>query len=127
MSHPNSNHILCVDDEPNILRSLTRFLKMNGFEVSSANGAKEAMLLLEVQTFDAVICDMRMPGMSGAELLSRVKLQWPHTLRFLLTGYSDLGPEDLSLEVADLSGFIHKPWDTDELLLRLQGALNDRA
>jgi len=38
-----------------------------------------------------------------------------------------LGPEDLSLEVADLSGFIHKPWDNDELLSRLQGALNERA
>ena len=65
--------ILCVDDEPNILRALTRFLKMSGFEVSTAGSGQEALILFQTRHFDAVISDMGMPGMSGAELLSEVR------------------------------------------------------
>ena len=122
MSNP-SVHILCVDDEPNILRSLTRFLKMNRFDVSTANGADEALTLLAAQRFDAVICDMGMPGMTGAELLTVVKRDWPETLRFLLTGFSDLGADYPALKAADLSGFVHKPWNNEELLALLLTAL----
>ena len=122
MSNP-CIHILCVDDEPNILRSLTRFLKMNRFEVSTANGAEEALSLLGSQRFDAVICDMGMPGMTGDELLAVVSRDWPETLRFLLTGFLDMSADDHALKAADLSGFVHKPWNNEELLSLLQTAL----
>jgi response regulator RpfG family c-di-GMP phosphodiesterase len=118
--------ILCVDDEPNILRALTRFLKMSGFEVSTAGSGQEALILFQTRHFDAVISDMGMPGMSGAELLSEVRRHWPKTSRFLLTGFSDLAAQDPTLDDAQLWGFIHKPWDNEALLACLHAALSVR-
>ncbi len=82
--------ILCVDDEPNILSSLRRLFRSQGYQVSTAESGKEGLQLLESQPFDIVISDMRMPEMDGARFLEHVRGRWPDTLRLLLTGYADI-------------------------------------
>ncbi|MFX6230732.1 response regulator, partial [Acinetobacter baumannii] len=80
--------LLFVDDEPNILSSLRRLFRQYPYKVLIANGGQEALDILENETVDLVISDMRMPVMDGATFLANVKARWPDTVRLLLTGYA---------------------------------------
>ncbi|MEG2034336.1 MAG: ATP-binding cassette domain-containing protein, partial [Janthinobacterium sp.] len=82
--------ILCVDDEPNILSSLRRLFRPHGYRVLTADGGAAGLALLESETVDLVISDMRMPHMDGAQFLAQVRQRWPGTIRLLLTGYADI-------------------------------------
>ncbi|MEC9255510.1 MAG: response regulator, partial [Pseudomonadota bacterium] len=79
--------ILLVDDEENILKSLTRSLGRLDVDITTASSVGDALYILENTDVDLVISDMRMPGADGAELLKTVAEKSPHTLRFLLTGH----------------------------------------
>src|SRR3990167_10420533 len=88
-AEPTPETILCVDDEPNILSALRRLFRSAGFQVRTAVGGAAGLELLESETVDLVISDMRMPEMDGAEVLQQVRQRWPDTVRLLLTGYSE--------------------------------------
>lgn len=106
--------ILCVDDEPNILRSLTWLLQKE-FEVSTAPSGQEGLALVKLNDFDVVISDQRMPGMMGSEFLREVRKLSPRTMRILLTGYSDLQAILRSVNDSEVFRFINKPWKINEL------------
>src|ERR1700758_3619182 len=82
--------LLLVDDEPSILNALRRLFRPQGYRVLTAEGALVAIDLLQGETVDLVISDMRMPGMDGAQFLERVRRLQPHAARILLTGYADI-------------------------------------
>ena len=107
--------ILCVDDEPNILRSL-QWLLQKEFEVHTAISGQDGLALIAQHDFDAVVSDQRMPGMMGSEFLREVRLRSPRTMRMLLTGYSDLPAILRSVNEGEVFRFIHKPWKFNELL-----------
>ncbi len=65
--------ILCVDDEPNILSSLRRLFRPKGFQILVADSGKAGLAVLETETVDLVISDMRMPEMNGAQFLEHVR------------------------------------------------------
>src|ERR1041384_908047 len=83
--------ILFVDDEPNVLGGLRRMLRplhkewINEF----AEGGQQALAVLEKEPFDIIVSDMRMPGMTGAQLLEEVGKRFPHMVRIILTGQCD--------------------------------------
>ncbi|PKO34365.1 MAG: response regulator [Betaproteobacteria bacterium HGW-Betaproteobacteria-7] len=106
--------ILCVDDEPNILRSLSWLLQRE-FEVFTANGGEEGLALVAAHDFDVVISDQRMPGMMGSEFLREVRKLSPRSMRIMLTGYSDLQAMLRSVNDSEVFRFISKPWKIDEL------------
>ena len=83
--------ILFVDDEPNILQGLKRMLRnqRHEWEMNFAEGGEQALEILEHEQFDAIVSDMKMPGMDGAQLLNEVKKRHPEMVRFILSGYSD--------------------------------------
>lgn len=110
--------VLCVDDEPNILSAMRRLLRGSGCRVLTAHGGDEALQLLEREPVQLVISDMRMPGMDGAELLSRVRARWPEITRVLLTGYADIGSTISAINRGEIWRYVSKPWD-DEALKRL--------
>lgn len=112
--------VLAVDDEPNILAALRRLLRNTGWRLLTAGSAAEALAQLAVEPVDAVLSDMRMPGMDGVQLLERVSLGWPRTARLLLTGQADLGSTIEAINRGRLHRFISKPWNDDELLLTLR-------
>jgi response regulator RpfG family c-di-GMP phosphodiesterase len=112
--------VLAVDDEPNILSALRRLLRSTGWRLLTAANAAEALALLAAEPVDAVLSDMRMPGMDGVQLLERVSLGWPQTARLLLTGQADLGSTIDAINRGRLHRFISKPWHDDELLLTLR-------
>ena len=105
--------ILFVDDEPHILRGLRRTMSVmrDSFEMAFAQSGAEALALLaEAETaYDVIITDMRMPGMSGVQLLSEVKQRAPHMIRIVLSGQADT---ESALRAARLSHqYLSKPCD----------------
>ena len=78
--------ILFVDDEPHVLEALRRQSRVGGVEARFASGGEQALALLAGEAFDAVVSDMRMPGMDGAELLERIRALRPGMVRVALSG-----------------------------------------
>ena len=101
--------ILFVDDEPRILRGLGRMLmdKRDRWAMDFAQSVPEAFDLLERHRFDIIVSDVRMPGMSGAELLDKVSREHPHMVRIVLSGDSD--PELIMKSVKPAHQFLCKP------------------
>ncbi|MDT3672342.1 MAG: response regulator [Aromatoleum sp.] len=110
----NKSKILCVDDEPNIVRSL-QWLLQREFEVHTASSGQDALALVNQHDFDVVISDQRMPVMTGVEVLREVKRLSPRTMRILLTGYSDMQAIVKSVNDSEVFRFINKPWNIGEL------------
>ncbi|MBS1141384.1 MAG: hypothetical protein H6R13_2837 [Proteobacteria bacterium] len=106
--------VLCVDDEPNILRALSWLLRKD-FQVVTADSAREGLHLIRNGDFDVVISDNRMPEMSGVEFLGQVKMLAPRAMRILLTGYSDMQAVIQSVNESEVFRFVPKPWDIVEL------------
>jgi DNA-binding NtrC family response regulator len=106
--------ILCVDDEPSILRSLQWLLKKQ-FDVKTAASGNEALALLETNDFDVIVSDQRMPGMMGSEFLHEARRISPRAMRILLTGYSDLPAILRSVNDGEVFRFVNKPWNIKEL------------
>src|SRR5262245_29815536 len=69
----NTNHILVVDDNPDVLGTLTRALTRDGFYVSSANSGPDVLEQLKRRSTDLVILDVMMPGMTGLEVCRRIR------------------------------------------------------
>ncbi|SFG38712.1 HD domain-containing phosphohydrolase [Neptunomonas qingdaonensis] len=115
--------ILCVDDEPSVLSSLKRLLRKAAYEVFTANGGETALDLMRIHRIDMIISDMRMPEMSGADLLTQVAQHYPETVRLLLTGYSDIESTIAAVNHGKIDQFIQKPWNNDEILLTIEQEL----
>ena len=115
--------ILCVDDEPNILSSLRRLFRAWGYQVLTAASAQEGLETLETESVDLIISDMRMPQMDGAQFLELVRARWPHSVRLLLTGNSEVHSIVAAINRGEIHRYIAKPWDEDDLLLIVSQAL----
>ena len=118
--------VLCVDDEPNILSSLRRLFRANGYRVLTAEGGALGLEVLEKEPVDLVISDMRMPEMDGARFLAKVRERWPDTLRILLTGYSDIQSIQDAINCGEIYRYITKPWEDSDMLLLVRHALERR-
>jgi CheY-like chemotaxis protein len=82
----SSIRILVIDDEPAICSSLSAFLEDYGFDASTAESAEEALGLMKSKTFDVCIVDMRLPGMSGEELIIEARALYPEQRHIIYTG-----------------------------------------
>jgi putative nucleotidyltransferase with HDIG domain len=114
--------ILFVDDEPRILEALQRMLRpqRHEWEMAFAPGGEAAIAMLEAQTFDVVVSDMRMPGMDGAALLEAVRERYPAMLRLILSGYTEMEASFRAVPVAHQ--FLLKPCDPDALRIAIHRA-----
>lgn len=119
--------ILCVDDEPNILSAMKRLFRSTGHRVLTAECGAAALALLETESVDLIISDMRMPLMTGAELLQQVRSRWPHVTRLLLTGYADMASTIAAINEGQIHRYITKPWNDDEILMLVKDAFERQA
>lgn len=78
--------VLVIDDEPAICMSLTAFLEDYGFSASSAESAEEALDLMRNNTYDVCIVDLRLPGISGEDLIIQARERYPEQRHIIYTG-----------------------------------------
>lgn len=107
--------ILFVDDEPNVLQGLRRMLRplRDAWEIETAESGDAALKIIQESAFDVIVSDMRMPGMSGTELLTRVREKYPQMVRIMLSGESD--QESLMRAVDCTHQYLSKPCDAATL------------
>ena len=115
--------LLFVDDEQNILSSLKRLFRPLGYTIHTANSGTEALSVLEKETVDIVVSDMRMPEMDGAQLLEQIATRWPNTVRILLTGYADIASTIAAVNQGGIWKYVSKPWDDNDLKQSVHNAL----
>jgi response regulator RpfG family c-di-GMP phosphodiesterase len=118
--------LLLVDDEANILASLKRLFRPQGYTVLTAESGPAALALMATEPVDLVISDMRMPQMSGAEFLEQVAARWPDVVRILLTGYADLTSTVDAINKGHIYGYFSKPWEDNEIRLTVRHALEQK-
>ncbi len=107
--------LLLLDDEPNVLSSLMRLLRRDGYRILQAHNASEAFSLLATHEVQVVVSDQRMPEMSGTEFLSRVRKLYPGTVRIILSGYAELESVLNAINRGEIYRFYTKPWDDQAL------------
>ncbi len=116
------SRILFVDDEPNVLLSLTELFRDE--RPYTAQRAKDALEILRKHPeIDVIVTDQRMPTMTGVEFLREAKKINPIAIRILLTGYSDLNEVLGSVNTGEVYRYILKPWDVDKLRSTIKLAL----
>ena len=107
--------LLIVDDEPNILTTLVRLFRRDGYRLLSASSGHEALSLLAANEVGVIISDQRMPDMSGIQFLSKAREEWPDTVRIMLSGFTELSSVTDSVNKVAIYKFLTKPWDDDAL------------
>ncbi|NQT69641.1 MAG: response regulator [Desulfobacteraceae bacterium] len=115
--------VLCVDDEENILRSLKRLLRKDGYRLLTANSGAGGLTILKENDVHMVISDQRMPKMSGTEFLAKVKENHPDIIRIVLTGYTEVDSITASINKGHIYKFILKPWNDQNLKLEIKQGL----
>ena len=115
--------VLLVDDEPNILKAITRVFRREGYQILTANSGREALDLLETEQFHLMLSDFRMPGMDGGELIKRAKARYPEMIRIMLTGHADTSSVMDAINEGAVYKFICKPWNDDDLRVTVALAL----
>lgn len=109
--------VLFVDDEQNILQGLKRMLRpfLSEWDISFANSGQEALeIIKKTPEIECIISDMRMPGMDGATLLTKVHELKPDMARFILSGHAELEPIMQAIPVTHQ--FLAKPCDSNKLI-----------
>jgi response regulator RpfG family c-di-GMP phosphodiesterase len=107
--------LLLVDDEPNILASLKRLLRRDGYHILTANSGQEGLDVLASNAVDVIVSDQRMPGMLGADFLRKAKLLCPQTIRIMLSGYTELQAVTDAVNEGAIFKFLTKPWEDHQL------------
>lgn len=121
-----SNYILIVEDDNDISQMLRELLQQEGYAIKQAYAGTEALFYLEKECPKAVILDLMLPGISGEELLSKIKTAYPQTAVIVVSAKEELQTR-ISILRAGADDYITKPFDTDELLARLEAVLRRSA
>lgn len=124
--HDTLPTVLVVDDEVRSQDAMRRTLDED-FTVFTASSAEEARGLLQRQPVSVILCDQRMPGMSGVSFLKEVREHWPDTVRIVISGYTDSEDIIAGINEAGIYQYILKPWSPDHLLESVRNAVETQA
>ncbi len=119
------HEILIVEDDEIQRRQLARALKRSGLGISAAESGEEALKILAVRRFDLVISDLKMPGISGLELIERIKNSFPHTSLLLITAHATVDSAIDAIK-AGAEDYLIKPFGQEELTLVVEKILEKR-
>jgi len=118
-----SESILFVDDEPNVLSAFERRLRSRYHLQTSTEPEKALEMVAKGGPYAVVVSDLRMPGMNGIELLSRVRNLSPDTVRVMLTGYADLEAAIKAVNQGNVFRFLTKPCSGEDLEKAIEDSL----
>src|SRR6266550_866467 len=120
----NGAYVLIVDDDPALLQALpqTLHLRIPGIKVDACDSALEALKQIQEHDYDAIVSDIKMPGMDGLALLTKIKELRPETPTLLITGH---GEHDLAIQAlrGGAYDYIQKPIDRDSFVAALLRAI----
>jgi DNA-binding NtrC family response regulator len=119
------SRILVIDDDQGVRESMERMLRGAGYTVQSAGSGEEGLTLARGNAFDVILSDMRMPGLSGIDVLQKLREQRVDSAFIVMTGF---GTVDTAVEAMKLGAvdFVQKPFFRDELLMRVRSAAERR-
>ena len=119
------SRILLIDDDPDVRASIERMLRGGGYAVQSAGSGEEGFALARHGAYDVILSDMRMPGLSGLDILRKLRDVRVDTAFIIMTGF---GTVDTAVEAMKLGAvdFVQKPFFRDELLMRVRSASERR-
>jgi len=106
--------ILFVDDEVKVLNSLRRGLIDEPYETLFADSGAKALEILAQKEVHILVTDMRMPEMSGLELLKIVREKYPRIIRIVLSGYTQITTLLTAINQGEIYKYITKPWQMEE-------------
>ena len=115
--------VLCVDDELDIIHAMKRLLRKQNYHLLFASSGEKALEIMQHNDVHLIISDMKMPTMSGAELLEKVTTSYPNSYRILLTGYADMESTVSAINKGKIHRYLQKPWDNDELISSIEEGL----
>jgi DNA-binding response OmpR family regulator len=121
----NQKCILIVDDDQNILDSLSSILRSNNYIVCTAQNGAEAIAKFETQSFNLVLLDIKLPDINGTELLNQMHRDTPEMMLIMITGFPSLDNAVKSLNLG-ADAYIMKPINPAELLKVIQEKLNEQ-
>jgi response regulator RpfG family c-di-GMP phosphodiesterase len=125
MSEAGASRILYVDDEPGLCRAFARLFREDArLSVSTASTPEEAVDLIGRESFDVIVSDLRMPGMSGLELLATVRRTTPDTRRLLVSGYADFESALDAINEVGIDRLLTKPWQNEEVRSAINTAVD---
>jgi two-component system response regulator HupR/HoxA len=117
--------VLLVDDEVRSLDAMRRTLDED-FQILTATGTDMARELLTRHAVAVILCDQRMPGLTGVAFLKEVRERWPDTVRIVISGYTDSEDIITGINEAGIYQYILKPWVPDHLLHTVRTAVEAR-
>ena len=117
--------VLVIDDDPGVRESMTRMLRSAGYTVHAAASGDEGFELARADGFDVILSDMRMPGLSGIDVLRKLRDVRVDASFIIMTGF---GTVETAVEAMKLGAidFVQKPFFRDELLMRVRSAVDRR-
>lgn len=113
--------VLVVDDEEMLRNLLARILEREGYSVSTASGGKQALGFLEKSDFQIMVSDVKMPEMSGFELLKEAKQKYPRLAVVMMTAFGDDGTIKEAMNLG-ADGYVAKPFKSHDLTSEVQRA-----
>ena len=121
-----SQRILIVEDEAPMCELLLSVFSEKGYDVEACQNGEAAVIRLEERDYALVITDIKLPGMSGLELLARIRVDWPDVAVVIMTAFSSISSavEAMKLGAED---YIGKPFQLDELAITVEKALERRS
>jgi serine/threonine-protein kinase len=115
MSTTPSKLVLYVDDEDTLCRAFARSLRASDMRVITTTSPVAAMELLRTVKFDVVASDLRMPEVTGLDVLRRARDEQPDAQRLLVSGHPERSLPADALSDAGVTGVLGKPWTIEEL------------
>jgi putative two-component system response regulator len=125
MNEPKAPKILVVDDEPSICLLVSRLLEKQGYGCDTCESAAAAIKKIESGAYELIVSDIMMPGMTGIDLLSKIKKTHPDMAFIMLTGIDDHETAVRALELGAF-GYVIKPFEANELLINVVNSLRRR-
>ncbi|MFW5856811.1 MAG: response regulator, partial [Planctomycetota bacterium] len=120
-----ARRVLVIDDEETILRTFARYLRSESYEVTTATGGEEALAEMQREPYPVVLLDLKMPGMGGLDVLTRIREAYARCEVIIVSGHGQM--ED-SIEALrrGANNYLQKPVDLEELSICVERAFDKR-
>jgi two-component system cell cycle sensor histidine kinase/response regulator CckA len=121
----NAQHVLIVDDDPNLRKTLSAILKARGYRPTAVGTGKAALERIEEEPPDVALIDLRLEDIPGLEVMQWFKERWPATECIVLTGHAS---QASAIEAINLGAYsyVQKPYDAEQLLVTIRRAIEKR-